>query len=55
MYKLALKFSLSLLCYLTKIISCRRSTGLEQSSTSRPIRIIFRHFSARTENIPVPL
>ena len=37
------------------IISCRRPTRLEQSSTSRPILIVSHHFSARTENIPVPL
>jgi len=30
-------------------------TGLELPSTSRPILIVSRHFSARTENIPVPL
>jgi len=35
--------------------SCRRPTGLEQSSTSRPILIVSHRFSARTENIPVPL
>jgi len=44
-------------CMLTywPIISCRCLTGLEQSSTSRPILIVSHHFSARTENIPVPL